>query len=708
MGEHVRLLQEALRSAGYDVGAIDGIYGPRTAAAVVAFQRTEGLPEDGLVGLETWQTVARRTPQGKKLAGQRFSGLLHGATGGDDVRQVQEALLAEGFDPGDIDAVYGVKTARALAAFQERGGLSSTGVVDEATLNALLSSTRGAQPSAVEPAELGDGTGTLLDRPAREDELGRLAFARALVLRIRAVRDAYRAPGETAAWKPPEDGKRGPFMLHLHGAWGSGKSSLLGFIARELREPKLAGPDGREPVEWVVVEFNAWQHQRIAPPWWWLLSAVYVQGKSSLWQPKRKRRWLIFQLSDLRWRVRHSWPSLVGIVIGLGAMALAGWGIWSIATTTHSGFGAGLKAIAAAASSIAVVIGLVLTTFGITRGLRDWLLVRSAAGARDGLAHAHDPLVTVKSRFEHVVRALAQPIAVIIDDLDRCQPRFVVELLEGIQTLYGDASVTYIVAADGRWIRDCFEEEYKTFLDMPSELGRPLGYHFIEKTFQLSADVPQLTDRLRRTYFQGLLGVATKQTDTPAAEAAIRTRTASAGTEEELRAAVTSARTQGEEAAAVDEALLRAQSDAIRQHTEHRLQNFDQLLEPNPRAMKRLVNAYGLARDVELIESGAQVATDTNAIEQLALWTILRLRWPLLAQHLERHPSDIDAILTRKVTKQIPTDLEEIFADPDVAAVVNGHTVNSHLDHEALDRIIRTSPFQRRTASEPSLETTSK
>ena len=68
-----------------------------------------------------------------------------------------------------------------------------------------------------------------------------------------------------------------------------------------------------------------------------------------------------------------------------------------------------------------------------------------------------------------------RPLAVIVDDLDRCQPKFVVELLEGIQTLYGDTPVTYVVAADSRWIRDCFEEEYKTFLDMPSEAGRPLG-----------------------------------------------------------------------------------------------------------------------------------------------------------------------------------------------------------------------------------------
>jgi hyperosmotically inducible protein len=40
---HVRLAQERLKHKGYDPGPIDGIWGPRTAAAVSDFQRKEGL-----------------------------------------------------------------------------------------------------------------------------------------------------------------------------------------------------------------------------------------------------------------------------------------------------------------------------------------------------------------------------------------------------------------------------------------------------------------------------------------------------------------------------------------------------------------------------------------------------------------------------------------------------------------------------------------
>ena len=52
-GPDVVVLQRALKASGFDPGLEDGIFGPGTEAAVLAFQRSEGLAVDGIVGPNT-------------------------------------------------------------------------------------------------------------------------------------------------------------------------------------------------------------------------------------------------------------------------------------------------------------------------------------------------------------------------------------------------------------------------------------------------------------------------------------------------------------------------------------------------------------------------------------------------------------------------------------------------------------------------------
>jgi len=49
-GERVRVLQRALKAAGFDPGKIDGDFGPKTTTAVYAYQVSKGLTPDGEAG----------------------------------------------------------------------------------------------------------------------------------------------------------------------------------------------------------------------------------------------------------------------------------------------------------------------------------------------------------------------------------------------------------------------------------------------------------------------------------------------------------------------------------------------------------------------------------------------------------------------------------------------------------------------------------
>lgn len=52
-GRDITELQTRLRDSGFPPGAIDGVFGPGTEAAVLAFQSSKGLLADGIVGART-------------------------------------------------------------------------------------------------------------------------------------------------------------------------------------------------------------------------------------------------------------------------------------------------------------------------------------------------------------------------------------------------------------------------------------------------------------------------------------------------------------------------------------------------------------------------------------------------------------------------------------------------------------------------------
>jgi peptidoglycan hydrolase-like protein with peptidoglycan-binding domain len=56
-GPIVKQLQQRLKDKGFDPGSIDGVFGLGTKAAVRAFQKANGLKDDGVVGQLTWKAL---------------------------------------------------------------------------------------------------------------------------------------------------------------------------------------------------------------------------------------------------------------------------------------------------------------------------------------------------------------------------------------------------------------------------------------------------------------------------------------------------------------------------------------------------------------------------------------------------------------------------------------------------------------------------
>lgn len=60
-GNEVRNIQTRLKSWGYNIGTVDGIYGRKTESAVKQFQRNNGLTPDGIAGPATLAKIGLPT-----------------------------------------------------------------------------------------------------------------------------------------------------------------------------------------------------------------------------------------------------------------------------------------------------------------------------------------------------------------------------------------------------------------------------------------------------------------------------------------------------------------------------------------------------------------------------------------------------------------------------------------------------------------------
>lgn len=539
---------------------------------------------------------------------------------------------------------------------------------------ALHTATFGAPPKSVTPPpppesatppppprKLSAGPArTHPDTPETQDFLGRKDFAQALASRLAAIWNAN---------QPLADGNS--FVMHLHGSWGAGKTSLLNFLEAALRDFK--------DKPWVVVRFNAWQHQHLTPTWWPFLDTIARESLENL---------PIYRL-DLRlyeWMWRYLYGRLSFIICLLVSLIIFNVLLWSFYRAM------GLAALPDVEAVLKLLLGLA-SLFGIIWSAISIITTHtltSAGSVKDFLNLAEDPLGKVKAHFRKLIDHIKSPVIVFIDDLDRCSKEYTVNLLENLQTIFNYHKIFYVVAADRRWLYTCFEKIYEDFIGSIKEPGRRIGYLFIEKAFQLSVSVPRMSPPVLEKYFQYLQWADKDEfrreleKNRSLAEAALEGKTTAAEVFpilEKIEAAADSFAKQTYRSVAVRHMV----SPEAEQEAEYFLKPFLPYLEPNPRAMKRFVNAYIIYQALATM-ADPDLVTDESKRKQLALWTIISLRWPVLAEYLELNPELLEKVKTGHLGEE-EKDIKELVNEAEVRRLFASE-VGQSFDQAALLRLL--------------------
>lgn len=310
-----------------------------------------------------------------------------------------------------------------------------------------------------------------------------------------------------------------PLTLAIIGDWGTGKSSLMRLLCADLRR------HGQRPI-W----FNAWHHQKDEQLFSALLGTIQAQAAPSSWRPAG---W-IFRLKLLWTRSkRHFFLSGVALMVatslaafrwqystrelGIALTQLAkapAWlkGLGSMPATGLELGHVGVLAQLAAVLTAARLLYKGMQSFGVNpalmfKGMSEHVSLKQA-NAQNNFR------TTFARQFEEVADALPYRLTIVVDDLDRCRPENILELLETVNFLtasgrcfvvFGMARERVLAALSMAFekIADELAEEQDAAILSAKARRRAYASDYLEKLINLEIMVPQRGDIGAHALFAG-------------------------------------------------------------------------------------------------------------------------------------------------------------------------------------------------------------
>lgn len=277
-----------------------------------------------------------------------------------------------------------------------------------------------------------------------------------------------------------KDDKVLPVTIGVFGDWGSGKSSILKIVEKELTGGKDDGlNDGT-----LVLYFNGWVFEGYDDAKAALLESIIESFD--------KHKTIGNKVKDKTAKLLKSvkWMRLLGlsfkkvIVPGVAAFLSGGVSLLPFLMNEFSQFS--------------------------KEDLAEKLKGDDAEDfLKDIIKKNEDKEVTVVREFredfnEMIEKSGIKKLVVIIDDLDRCTPDRLIENLEAIKLFLNVEKTAFVIGADPRIVRFAIEHRYKTDnienSSDPDSRNKRIVSDYLEKLIQIPYYLPKLTDNEVETY----------------------------------------------------------------------------------------------------------------------------------------------------------------------------------------------------------------
>lgn len=263
-----------------------------------------------------------------------------------------------------------------------------------------------------------------------------------------------------------KDSDKEPLSIGVSGSWGTGKSSLVKMIEKELKTDENDGQS-----EYVFTTFNAWLYQGYDDARMALLNSI----GDLLLKEAQERETAV--------------DKVVGFIQKINWLKLGKQATPIIGASVVGGLAAGpLGAFIGAAGAIA------------KNGFENEGDLEKLKESYSEIAPAFEGVVNpdkskslpkeideLRKCFAEILEDLGIKLVVLVDDLDRCLPNTAISTLEAMRLMLFMPRTSFIIAADEEMIRHAVRNHFEGL-----EIGDQLVTSYFDKLIQVPLKVPRL------------------------------------------------------------------------------------------------------------------------------------------------------------------------------------------------------------------------
>lgn len=633
--------------------------------------------------------------------------------------------LSDG-SPGLLSPVMGTGPARAftpsdylVATTDERGQ-----TISESVWQFLLDHAESAELEGLATAAFTRGNRSIAERAWEQRLPG---------LRARARADLP-TTDDALGFEPLVKGLRDllnhrdtgfPLAIAVTAPWGGGKSSAMLQLRRLLdAPPEEAGASRR----WYSVQFEAWKYEQSERLWAALAKAIYDQPQGQMTLGARIRFRLRLELDRNREQRRYGLPASDEEREPRRVPRARLWWEWSVFL---------LKGMLPPVITLAIVAVAITKLPTGAHDLAWWLggLVSAAtlvAAAGRNWGVVSDPFKRAIDRYvrrpdyaeqlgftaeaDKDIRCLTnvltaeadRALAIFVDDLDRCTPKHVVEVIEAVNQIFNssqDRRCVFFLGMDREVVATSIEVAYEDTVKHLKERGSALadgyGMQFLSKIVQMTLSLPVPDKRRMQALLANVTGNAAPAPLPPPTTPNVQRlqerieeqQPANPGDVERAKQQVRAVEGGDVSWRELEEAARRARAKLLGvEAPDVANAEFEvlQYLTPNPRQVKRFDNAFRL--QLHLANSAGISGFSFRPGELIALgkWVALRLRWPDLAEAIDDEPRllaalerDMNGLASSSEDEESQSRLKERygrwFSDPDLRLVLQDANQEQHI-----------------------------